>query len=210
MKRFIAAFILFLMPALAVSDDFQARVVGVTDGDTITVLTAAKKQVKIRLHGIDAPESGQDFGSRAKQAASELAFGKTVTIRPVDTDCYGRTVADLILPDGRSMGREMTAQGMSWWYREYAPADRELARLETMARHQKLGLWAQANPVPPWDWRKGKGVPVTAEVIGNRNSHIYHAPSCASVGRMKSENKVAFKTAAEAEEKGYHREGDCR
>jgi endonuclease YncB( thermonuclease family) len=74
--------------------------------------------VKIRLHGIDAPESGQDFGSRAKQTASELAFGKEVTIRPLDTDRYGRTVADVILPDGRSMNREMVAQGLSWWYRE--------------------------------------------------------------------------------------------
>jgi micrococcal nuclease len=76
--------------------------VGISDGDSLTVLTAAKKQVKVRLYGVDAPETGQDFGSRAKQAASDLAFGKDVTIRELDKDRYGRTVAKAILPDGRS------------------------------------------------------------------------------------------------------------
>ena len=95
---------------------YSARVVGISDGDTITVLTADKTQHRIRLWGIDAPETGQDFGSRAKQAASGLAFGKTVKILPRDTDRYGRTVAEVILPDGRSMNREMVRQGMAWWY----------------------------------------------------------------------------------------------
>src|SRR6516164_3600271 len=103
-----------LLPILLLLQDFPvctadhaARVVGIADGDTITVLTADKTQHRIRLWGIDAPETGQDFGSRAKQAASELAFGKQVTIRPLDTDRYGRIVAEVILPDGRSMNREM-------------------------------------------------------------------------------------------------------
>ena len=100
--------LLFTAPALA---DCPARVVGVTDGDTITVLKADKTQVKIRLAKIDAPETGQDFGSRAKQAASDLAFGKDVMIRPADTDRYGRTVAEVILPDGRSLTRELVGDG---------------------------------------------------------------------------------------------------
>ena len=120
MKRLIAIIGLLILPLTTLAADYEAHVVGISDGDTITVLTAQKKQVKIRLHGIDAPETGQDFGSRAKQAASELAFGKEVTVRPVDTDRYGRTVAEVILPDGRSMNREMVATGMSWWYRQYA------------------------------------------------------------------------------------------
>ena len=210
MKRLIATLVLFVLPLPALAADYPARVVGVSDGDTITVLTPEKKQVKIRLSGIDAPETGQDYGSRAKQAASEPAFGKDVTIRPVDTDRCGRTVADVILPDGRSLNREMVEQGMAWWYREYAHGDQVLERLEADARAAVRGLWAQANPTPPWDWRHGKGVPVTVEVIGNRNSHVYHAPSCASVGRMKAENKVPFKTVAEAEAKGYRKAGDCR
>jgi len=107
------------------------------------------------LHGIDAPESGQDFGSRAKQAASDLAFGRTVTVRPREIDRYGRTVADVILPDGRSLNRELVGQGMAWWYREYAPRDATLTSLEAQAKAARCGLWSQPNPVPPWTWRRG-------------------------------------------------------
>src|SRR5258708_6895414 len=83
--------------------EFSARVIGISDGDTLTVLKPDMRQVKIRFHGIDAPETGQDFGGRAKETASDLAFGKQVTIRPADTDRYGRTVAEVLLPDGRSL-----------------------------------------------------------------------------------------------------------
>jgi endonuclease YncB( thermonuclease family) len=113
-----------------------------SDGDTLTVLTAQKRQVKIRLHGIDAPETGQDFGSRAKQAASNLAIGKQATVGVRDMDRYGRTVAEVILPDGRSLNREMVRQGMAWWYRHYAPDDAELAKLEKEASAAKIGLWS--------------------------------------------------------------------
>ena len=85
-----------------------------------------------------------------------------------------------------------------------------LGRAEATAREAHLGLWSQAKPVPPWDWRHGQGVPVTAEVIGNRNSHLYHAPHCASVGRMKEANKVPFTSSAEAGAKGYRKAGECR
>ena len=103
--------LVFAFPACA--GNYSARVVGIADGDTITILKADKTQHRIRLWGVDAPETGQDFGSRAKQAASSLAFGKQVTIRARDTDRYGRTVAGVILPDGRSMNREMVRQGMA-------------------------------------------------------------------------------------------------
>src|SRR5215813_12626938 len=115
MRRLLPLLLLVLaFPASA--GDYSARVVGIADGDTLTVLTADKTQHRIRLWGIDAPETGQDYGSRAKQAASELAFGKQVTIRPRDTDRYGRTVAEVILPDGTSMNREMVRRGMAWWF----------------------------------------------------------------------------------------------
>lgn len=141
MKRLIPFLTLIFFPSCApAADGYTARVVGITDGDTLTVLKADKSQVKIRLAGIDAPESGQDFGSRAKQAASELAFGKEVTIRPTDTDRYGRTVAEVILPGGKSLNHELVGQGMAWWYRQYAPADKELERLESEAKAAKRGL----------------------------------------------------------------------
>ena len=105
--RRILALMLLVIAFPACGADYLARVIGIADGGTITVLTADKSQGRIRLWGIDAPEIGQDFGSRARQAASSLAFGKHVIIRARDTDRYGRTVAEVILPDGRSMNREM-------------------------------------------------------------------------------------------------------
>ncbi len=209
MNRLLATLILILLPLPALAADYPARVVGVTDGDTLTVLRDGHDRVKIRLAGIDAPETGQDFGSRAKQAASELSFGKDVTIREVDRDRYGRTVAEVILPGGRSLGLELVREGMAWQYLAYSH-DLTLAQAEAAARAVHRGLWSQPHPIPPWDWRHGKGIPVTAEVIGNRNSHVYHAPHRRAVAVMKPENRVEFKTAPEAEEKGYRRGGDCR
>ncbi len=186
------------------------RVVGISDGDTITVLTAAKKQVKVRLWGIDAPETGQDFGSRAKQGAASLAFGKQVTIRVRDTDGYGRTVAEVILPDGRSMNREMVGQGMACWYKQYAPRDADLARLEAEAKAARIGLWSQPNPVPPWYWWHGEGVPETADVKGNRRSRVSHKPSCRAAAVRSEKNRVTFASEADAEKAGYRKAGDCR
>src|SRR6185437_15999166 len=105
MRRPFSAILLILAGCQGAAADFPARVVGISDGDTLTVLTADRRQVKVRLHGTAAPETGQDFGSRAKQAASELAFGKQVTVRERDKDRYGRTVAEVILPDGHSLNR---------------------------------------------------------------------------------------------------------
>ena len=208
--RPIFPFLLVLVAAChACGADYRARVVGISDGDTVTVLTADNVQHRIRLHGIDAPETGQDFGSRAKQAASALAFGKTVTIKARDTDRYGRTVADVILPDGRLLNHELVREGMAWWFNKYAPADSELAWLESEARAARRGLWSQPNPVPPWEWRKGEGVPRTEVVIGNRRSRVYHRPTCRGAANMSQKNRVEFKTAAEAEAAGYRKAGDC-
>jgi endonuclease YncB( thermonuclease family) len=118
MRRVFPLLLVLLAACPAWGSDYSARVIGISDGDTITVLTADRVQHRIRLHGIDAPETGQDFGSRAKQAASALAFGKTVTVRARDTDRYGRTAADVILPDGRSLNRQMVREGFAWRYRK--------------------------------------------------------------------------------------------
>jgi micrococcal nuclease len=208
MERQIFLFLLLVSQARA--PEYPAKVVGITDGDTLTVLTSKKTQVKIRLAGIDAPESGQDFGSRAKQAASSLAFGKAVTIIERDIDRYGRTVAEVILPDGRSLNRELVGEGAAWWYRKYAASDEVLARLEAVARVERRGLWSQSSPVPPWEWRKGGGPSPATGVIANRRSHIYHRPHCPAAGRLKEDNRVMFVTQAAAEAAGYRKAGDCR
>ncbi len=91
---------------------------GVSDGDTITVLHSGKGE-RIRLHGIDCPEKRQAFGNRAKQFTSKLVFAKTVTVQPVDRDRYGRTVGVVLLPDGRSLNHELVSAGLAWMYRRY-------------------------------------------------------------------------------------------
>src|SRR4051812_48981975 len=104
-KRPLFLLLIALSPATGCQADDTGKVVGISDGDTLTVLKG-RAQMRVRLHSIDVPETGQDFESRAKQAASDLAIGRAVTVRPSEIDRYSRTVADVILPDGRSLNRE--------------------------------------------------------------------------------------------------------
>jgi endonuclease YncB( thermonuclease family) len=120
--------LLFVSTALAA--DFTGPVVSILDGNTIEVLHN-KHPERIRLNGIDCPEKGQAYGKRAKQAASELVFGKEVTLEPFGKDKYGRTIADVLLPDGTNVNHTLVKEGWCWWYQEYAPGDAELERLET-------------------------------------------------------------------------------
>jgi len=137
---------------------FEAKVVGVADGDTVTVLTADKQQIKIRLAGIDAPESSQAFGNRAKQALAEKVAGKTIEVVEQSKDRYSRTVADLYV-EGRWINLELVAEGWAWHYRQYSK-DQRLADAEATARQAGLGLWADKDPVPPWGFRRGeRGAP---------------------------------------------------
>jgi len=116
--------LLFL--ATPVFADFSGQVVSVLDGDTIEILHNQHTE-RIRLNGIDCPEKGQAFGKRAKQAASELVFGKDVTLQTFGKDKYGRTIADVFLPpDGINVNRLLVKDGWCWWYRKYAPGDSAL------------------------------------------------------------------------------------
>ena len=133
--------------------DFIGPVVSILDGDTLEVLHHQHPE-RIRLSGIDCPEKGQAYGQKAKQAASALVFGKDVTIQTHGKDKYKRTIADVLLPDGMSLNQELVKQGWCWWYRKYAPGDTVLEELEKSAREAKKGLWADSQPVPPWEWRK--------------------------------------------------------
>jgi endonuclease YncB( thermonuclease family) len=147
------AVIFLLLASPLEAADYTGSVVGVLDGDTIEVLHNNKAD-RIRLSGIDCPEKHQAFGQRAKQAASELVFGKEVTIQTHGHDKYKRTLADVILPDGKNLNQELVKQGWCWWYRKYAPGNTVLEGLETEAREARKGLWADPQPVPPWEWRK--------------------------------------------------------
>ena len=133
-------------------ETFTAKVVGVSDGDTITVLNEAKEQIKIRLDSIDAPESKQGFGQRSKQALSKAIFGKVVTVQKVGEDRYKLTLA-FIQIDGKDVATGMVENGFAWVYTEYSQS-KTLPELQAKAREAKAGLWSHGEPVAPWTWRK--------------------------------------------------------
>ncbi|HEY9867992.1 MAG TPA: thermonuclease family protein [Candidatus Obscuribacterales bacterium] len=139
----------WLVPASA--EQFQGRVVGVSDGDTLTVLCNGVPR-RVRLEGIDCPEKRQAFGARARQFSAERAFGRTVTVVTSAIDRYGRDVGVVILPGGRILNRDLVAGGFAWQYRKYS-SDPILLGLEEQARAGGTGLWSQPNPLPPWDFR---------------------------------------------------------
>jgi micrococcal nuclease len=140
-----------LSPVLAA--DFSGQVVSVLDGDTLAVLHNQHPE-RIRLSGIDCPEKGQAYGKKAKQAASELFVGRKITLQTHGKDKYGRTIADVLLADGTNVNHTLVKDGWCWWYRKYAPNDTVLEGLETGAREERKGLWADPHSVPPWEWRK--------------------------------------------------------
>lgn len=144
-----------LLPSLADAGTITGKVVKVLDGDTIDILTREKKTERIRLNGIDAPEKGQAYGKNAKQFVLDLAALKIVTVTVVDTDRYGRSVGNVILPDGRNLNREIVKAGYAWWYRKYS-SDTSLGKLEAEAKAGRRGLWNDKSPMPPWEWRQMK------------------------------------------------------
>jgi endonuclease YncB( thermonuclease family) len=172
--RAVVAGVLLILGGVVRAESLLGRVVGVTDGDTVTVLDAAKAQHKVRLAGIDAPEKGQPFGERAKENLSRLVFGRDVRVDWRKTDRYGRVVGTVWIasPDSRCRGKPDCARtldagmaqltvGLAWHYKKYAseqdPQQRgQYAFAEEEARVKRAGLWRDPNPVPPWDWRSAK------------------------------------------------------
>jgi len=152
--------VLCLAAAAAATEEFHGRVVGVTDGDTITVLRNGRA-VTVRLAGIDAPERHQAYGQRAKQFAAALAHSRAVTVRVTGRDRYGRILGEVLLPDGRSLNQELVRAGYAWWFRKYSQ-DARLARLEAEAREGRRGLWADRAPEAPWEFRSRRGAEAAA------------------------------------------------
>ena len=96
----------------------------------------------------------QPWGERAKQFTEEVVLGEVVTVEVKDRDQYDRTVGVVILPDGADLNAMLVGEGLAWWYRRHARDAKELERLEAEARMMGTGLWSEADPVPPWQWRR--------------------------------------------------------
>lgn len=152
--------ILLLLPLWSGAETITGRVVKVTDGDTLTVLDDRQEQHKIRLAGIDAPESQQPWGQRSKVALIALVAGQTVTVDWRKRDRYGRIVGTVIM-GGMDAGLAQIQGGLAWWYRQYAheqaPEERtHYAAAEATARATPIGLWTDPQPIAPWDWRQAR------------------------------------------------------
>lgn len=173
---------LSILPAHA----WQGKVVGISDGDTITVLSPDKKEMKIRLYGVDCPEKGQDFGNKAKQFTSDQLFGKTVEIDPVTMDRYGRTIG-IVEVNGSNLSRMLIESGMAWVYEDYCrmlECD-EWKDAQKRAKSQKLGVWSMPNPAPPWDFRhadKAQRNDETERETARSRSNAIHSSSSLSPG----------------------------
>ncbi len=168
--RLVCFIPLCLAATLAVAAELHGTIVGVADGDTVTVLDRARTQHKVRLAGIDAPERHQPFGERARQHLSTRVSGKDVVVVWRKRDRYGRIVGTVLAPDcdrnacARSLdvGLELIGAGLAWHYKQYQheqdPDERQrYADAEEAARRSHAGLWRDANPVAPWNFRRGTG-----------------------------------------------------
>ena len=145
---------------MAAANVIHGRVVGVSDGDSVTVMDVQKTQHKIRLAGIDAPERAQAYGQKAKESLSDLVFGKSVDVEWSKQDRYGRIVGMITLA-GVDINLEQIKRGMAWHYKQYqneqSPEDRvAYAQSESQARDKKLGLWRDPAPIEPAVFRQKK------------------------------------------------------
>jgi len=202
-----------LITQLLLSETLTGKVITVKDGDTIDILIEKTTYI-IRLDGVDAPEKAQAFGQKAKQFTSDFCFGKVVTAEVSSKDRYGRNLGKVYL-DGKCLNEELLRNGFAWHYKHYNK-EKKLAELELSAKSQKLGLWIDKDPTPPWDFRKDKKAVIKeksdvqkadavydTDFVGNSNSMKFHKVGCKSVKDISGKNAVEFETREKAVEAGY-------
>lgn len=166
-RRLLFLYLLLLAPGLAAAKELHGMVINVADGDTVTVLDSAHVRHKVRLSGIDAPEKRQAFGTRARQHLAAMVQGKDVIVVWNKHDRYGRIIGKVLTaqcasnacPDALDTGLAQLRAGLAWHYKLYQrdqeAGDRErYSAAEHAARMKHEGLWQDAGPVPPWDYRR--------------------------------------------------------
>ncbi|MDC1287539.1 thermonuclease family protein [Gammaproteobacteria bacterium] len=164
------------MAASPSTADITGKVVAVTDGDTIKILDGNRVQHKIRLTGIDAPEKAQPFGNASRKHLASMVAGREVRIEALKKDRYGRVLGKVWVQPGGcpdcpktlNANHAQIIAGMAWWYEDYAKdqSAEDRGRYESAvieARKRKLGLWSEADPIPPWAWRRGQRSPSTSK-----------------------------------------------
>jgi endonuclease YncB( thermonuclease family) len=202
-RRVLFRIILLLGTAFLVTptaaETVSGKVVGVSDGDSLTLLVQGNRQIKVRLDGIDAPEGGQEFSKNAKEGLSRLVFGREVSLRVTGKDRYERTLG-VIFVGGVNANLQLVRQGLAWHYKKYSD-DQQLAQAEIDARAARSGLWSEFDPMPPWEYRALKkrpqgimgsasaGSDSSSSASGafwlNTSSNARHNSSCRWFGKTK-------------------------
>ena len=159
-NRVLVFIALAVLTTTSNADTLTGRVVGIADGDTLTLLDATNTQHKIRLSGIDSPEKGQPFGQACKKSLSDLAYDRVVAVESNKLDRYGRVIGK-VLVNGQDVNLEQVRRGCGWHYKQYQNEqilDDGLSynAAEELARSSRVGLWADHEPMPPWEWRKAR------------------------------------------------------
>ncbi|WP_428897462.1 Endonuclease YncB [Parelusimicrobium proximum] len=133
----------------------SGSVIKISDGDTLTLLSEGREEIKVRLYGIDAPETGQDYGTASKNYLSSLIAGRYVEADIIDIDQYGRSVG-VVFADEEAVNAKMAAEGYAWVYTNYCKIKscEEWQDLQDTAKENRKGLWRQNKQTPPWKWRK--------------------------------------------------------
>ncbi len=206
----------------------SAKVISITDGDTIMVADSAGRQEVIRLAGIDAPEHNQTFGSQSTANLTALVSAKTVNLECGSERSYGRLICKILLPTGEDACLDQVKAGMAWHYKQYqddqTPTDREAyAAAECAAMKARVGLWSDPHSVQPQDFRHGttspllldangcrrSSEPTSGPVVGNSRSHIFEWPGCPSYSDIAPDNRAPFPSPQAAEAAGYRPARNC-
>jgi endonuclease YncB( thermonuclease family) len=226
---FFLALLVSVSSGAAIAYVSPARIIAVSDGDTVTAIINGGHQQEIRLEGIDAPEHGQAFASESAGHLSALVSGKSVKLDCTGEESYNRLVCKVLLPTGEDADLDQIKAGMAWHYKQYqrlqTATDRSTYRAaEDEARRARIGLWADAHPIQPQDFRHGTPSEICLDnsnhriacsdtyegpVRANRRSHIYHWPGCPNYDDIAEHNRVEYPNAVAAEEAGYRAARNC-
>lgn len=221
--------ITLIFAELAFAQSHSGKVTSIVDGDTIRVLIESGQEAEVRLAGIDAPEHRQVFGSESTRNLSNLVLNKTVNLDCNAIDQYQRLVCRVLLPSGEDVDLDQVKAGMAWHYKQFQRQQTATDRIaygaaEDGARRLRVGLWADAHPVQPQDFRHRTQSQMCLDnndhriacsdtyegaVRGNRRSNIYHWPGCPNYDDIAEHNRVEFENAVAAEKAGYRAARNC-
>ncbi len=214
--------LLSLWLSAAASTPLTGKVVAVHDGDTFTVQSGASLY-KVRLAEVDAPEMGQVFGQQARRFTENLALGRRVRVNISLIDKYDRRVGTVIIEDGRVLNEELVHAGLAWYYRVSPVRNPRLQRLEQGAFQNRLGLWVEKDPIPPWEFRRESTLPelpATASqvdydrifhygMVGNRRSKKFRWPACKHYRLSRPRQALIFHSLEQARQLGFKPAADC-